>query len=75
MRHPRDDLSDLNVEALEFNDNLELETYLHWIQAIERIFELNEYNDEKDFKLAILKTKGDASLWYENLKKNRAREA
>jgi len=31
---------------------------------------LKEYNDEKSLKL-----KGYASLWYEHLKKNRAREA
>jgi len=33
------------------------------------------YNDEKAFRLAILKMKGYASLWYEPLKKNRVREA
>jgi len=45
------------------------------VQAIERIFELKEYNEEKSFKLAILKLKGYASPWDEHLKKNRAREA
>jgi len=32
------------------------------VQAIEMIFELKEYNDEKAFKLAILKIKEYASL-------------
>ena len=40
-----------------------------------KIFELKDYNDEKDFKLVILKMKRYASLWYEHLKKGRAREA
>ena len=40
-----------------------------------RIFELKEYNDERTFKLAILKMNGNASLWYENLKMIRATEA
>jgi len=33
-----------------------------------------EYNDEKSLMLAIITLKGYASLWYEHLKKNRARE-
>ena len=45
------------------------------MQAIGRIFKLKEYNKEKSFKLAILKFKGCASLWYEHLKKNMAGEA
>jgi len=32
------------------------------VQAIEGILELKEYNEEKSFKLAILKLKGHASL-------------
>jgi len=42
---------------------------------MKRIFELKQYNDEKSFKLVILKMKGYASLRYENLKRNRAGEA
>ena len=52
-----------------------MENYLNWVQALERIFELKDYNDEKAFKLAILKLKRYASLWYEHLQKSRAREA
>jgi len=44
------------------------------VQAIQRIIKLKEYNDEKTFKLVILELKGYASLWYETLKKNGARE-
>jgi len=44
------------------------------VQTIKRIFKLIEYNDET-FKIAILKVKGCASLWYESLKNNQAREA
>jgi len=72
--HPRDDLSDLKVEAPEFHGNFKLENCIDWVHAIERIIELMEYNDEKAFELAILKLKGYASLWYETLKKNRTRE-
>ena len=59
---------------LKSDYNLNSENSLDWVQAIERIFELKDYNDENSFKLAILKLKGYASLWYEHLKKSRARE-
>jgi len=58
--------------VLEFDGNLKSKNYIDWVQAIERIIELGEYNDEKVFKLVILKLKGYASLWHETLKKNRA---
>jgi len=74
-RHPRDDLRALKVEALKFDDNLNLKNYLDWIQAIKKIFELKEYNDEKSFMLVILKLKECASLWYGHMKKSGAREA
>ena len=48
---------------LKFDYNLNLENSLDWVQAIERICELKDYNDENSFKLAILKLKGYAFLW------------
>ena len=42
---------------------------------MERIFKLKEHKDGKAFKLVVLKMKGYAPLSYENLKKNREREA
>ena len=69
LSHRRDGLRDLKVEASEFDGNLNPENYLDWIQALERIFELKDYNVEKAFKLAILKMKEYALLWYEHLKK------
>ena len=41
---------------------------------MERITEIKGYSGEKAFKLAVLKLKQYASLWYENLKRNRALE-
>ena len=53
---------------------LNRKNYIDWVQAIERIIELKEYNGEKALKLFILKLRGYASLWCETLKKNRVRE-
>ena len=44
------------------------------MQVIERIFKLKEDNDERVFKLSILKMKWYPSLWYGTLKKNWAKE-
>ena len=44
------------------------------MQAIQKIYEHKKYNEEKSFKLAILKMKSYASLWYEHLKKSEARK-
>jgi len=38
--YPSDDLSDLKVKAPEFDGNLKPENYIDWVQAIERIIEL-----------------------------------
>ena len=69
-----DDLSDLRIKASEFDGYFKLENYIDWVQAIKRIIKLKQYNDVKAFKLAILKLKRYDCLWYEALKKSRARE-
>jgi len=73
-RHPKGDLTDFKIEAPEFDGNLNPKNYLDFIQYVERIFKLKEYNGENAFKLVILKMKEYASLWHENLQRNRATE-
>jgi len=60
-RHPWDDLGDLKIKALKFDENLNLKNYLDWVQSMERVIELKDYNLEI-FKLAIRKMKGYVSL-------------
>jgi len=47
--YPRDDLSEFKVEAPEFDSNLKPKNYIDWVQAIEKLIKLKEYNDEKAF--------------------------
>jgi len=47
---------------------------MDWLQSMKMIFDRKECNEEKSFKLAILKMKGYVSLLYEHLKKNSPRE-
>ena len=44
--------------APKFDGNINPKNYLDWVHTLEMIFELKDYNDEKAFKLAILKLKG-----------------
>ena len=69
-----DDLRDIKFDPLEFEGNLNPDLFIEWIQTLERFFEVKEYSNEKPFKVAILKLKKYASLWYENVKKQRGRE-
>jgi len=76
-RPPRqlaDDLRAVKIDPLEFEGNLNLDLFIEWMQALEIFFEIKEYFDEKAFKVAVLKLKKYTSLWYENVKKQRARE-
>jgi len=63
-----DDFRDMKFDPPEFEGNLKAEIFLEWMQSIEIFFEIKEYSDEKTFKVAILKLKKYASLWYENVK-------
>jgi len=61
------------VSTLEFNGNLNPTSYLYWIQSAKRIFRLENIMMRNPSK-AIQKMKWHASLWYENLNRNRARK-
>jgi len=45
----------MKINPPEFEDNLNLDLFIKWIQALERFFEVKEYSDEKAFKVDVLK--------------------
>jgi len=61
-RPPMDEFKDIKVEPPEFNGNLNPGEYLEWVQVMDRIFESKGYDDEKSFKIVILKLTRYASL-------------
>ncbi|KAK9668686.1 hypothetical protein RND81_13G078400 [Saponaria officinalis] len=69
-----DDDRGLKLDIPDFNGDMDPENFLDWIRQAGRIFEYKGYDDRKQFKVAILKLTKYASLWYENLKKQRRRE-
>ncbi|XP_074267014.1 uncharacterized protein LOC141590315 [Silene latifolia] len=57
----------------EFVGGTDPEDYLEWERKIDRLFDFKDLDDNKRCKYAILKLTRGASLWYENLKAQRAR--
>ncbi|XP_074283248.1 uncharacterized protein LOC141607798 [Silene latifolia] len=64
----------LKVEIPEFSGSLNPDDLLEWIRVIEEFFYYKGYTDVKAFKVVVLKLKGYASLWFDNLKHQRFRE-
>ena len=62
------------AELPEFSGVTDPERYLDWERKIEIFFEFTELDDKKCCKYAILKLNSGASLWFEGLKAERARE-
>ena len=58
---PLDDLKDMRFNPHVF-EGLNLNLYIEWIKSLEKFFEINEYSDEKAFKVTVLKLKKYASL-------------
>ena len=75
-RRKRNDNDDrgLKIDLPDFDGNLDPNGLIDWLNEIERVFEFKGYSDEKKCKIAILKFKGYASLWWENVRKKRERE-
>ncbi|XP_074304686.1 uncharacterized protein LOC141639466 [Silene latifolia] len=61
------------TELPEFVGGTDPEDYLEWERKIDRLFDFKDLDDNKRCKYAILKLARGASLWYENLKAQRAR--
>ncbi|KAL5756982.1 hypothetical protein ACOSQ2_021728 [Xanthoceras sorbifolium] len=71
---PRAHDGDVKVEVPEFNGKMQGGVFLDWLYTVERIFEFKEFSEERKVKLVAIKGKGYASLWWENLKRERNRE-
>ncbi|KAK9732699.1 hypothetical protein RND81_04G015800 [Saponaria officinalis] len=65
--------SQVKLDIPDFNGSLNPEELLDWLRSVERVFEYKEYDDVKKFKVATLKFKGYASLWFKGIKQQRAK--
>jgi hypothetical protein len=62
---------DIRVEIPDFEGKLQPDEFVDWLQTVERVFEYKEVPEEKKVKIITVKLKKHASIWWENLKKNR----
>ncbi|KAJ9567692.1 hypothetical protein OSB04_003658, partial [Centaurea solstitialis] len=72
-RRVRDDLRDVKADAPEFHGGSNPDDFIEWLNDIENLFDVRGYSDEKSYKVAVLKLKKYASLWWENKKAKRER--
>lgn len=70
----KDDLRDIKVDPPDFVGSLNPDEYFEWVQTMDKIIEVKGYDEKKGFKVAVMKLKKYASLWYENMKHERELE-
>ncbi|KAI0492042.1 hypothetical protein KFK09_026307 [Dendrobium nobile] len=69
----RDD-GGIKIDLPEFEGRLDPDEFLNWIHTVERVIEFKEVAADRIVKLVAIKLRKHASLWWENLKRNRTRE-
>ncbi|XP_071687037.1 uncharacterized protein [Rutidosis leptorrhynchoides] len=76
QRGNRDDpLRNLGVKIeipVKFTGVLQPDDFLDWLSTVERIFDLRDVPEHLKVKLVAIKLRKHASLWWDNVKKNRA---
>lgn len=65
---------DIKVDIPEFEGKMQPDEFLDWLHSVERVFDYKDVPEQQNVKLATLKLRKYASLWWENLKRQRARE-
>ncbi|KAI9161907.1 hypothetical protein LWI28_021895 [Acer negundo] len=60
---PRGRGGDVKVDIPKFDGRSQGDAFLDWLFTVERIFDFNEYLEERKVKLVVIKLKGYASLW------------
>ncbi|KAJ0946192.1 putative retrotransposon gag domain-containing protein [Helianthus annuus] len=64
----------LRTEIPEFEGRLQPDDFLDWLQTVERVFDLREIPDQLKVKIVAIRLRRYASLWWENLQRQRVRE-
>nr|XP_043611631.1 uncharacterized protein LOC122583275 [Erigeron canadensis] len=70
-RRHKDDTKDIKIDPPDFIGSSNPEDYFEWVQVMDRIMEIKEYDDKKSFKVAIIRLKKYASSWYDHMKDER----
>ncbi|GLT29252.1 hypothetical protein SLA2020_041290 [Shorea laevis] len=62
---------EVKIVILVFEGKMDPDEFIDWLHTIERVFDLKAYPEDQKVKLVALKLKKYASLWWENLKRQR----
>ncbi|XP_042416946.1 uncharacterized protein LOC122005804 [Zingiber officinale] len=62
------------VDNPDFDGRNDLNKFIDWLNSVERIFEFQEISEDRKVKFVAIKLKKYASIWWEHLKKQRARD-
>nr|GEY36726.1 hypothetical protein [Tanacetum cinerariifolium] len=66
-----DDSRDIKVDPPNFECSANPDEFLEWVQTMDRIIMVKGYDEKKVLKLAAVKLKKYASLWFENVEHER----
>ena len=78
-RHPRRKQGfqrdyDIKVDIPEFEGRIQGDEFIDWLNTVERVFDYKDVSDGQKVKLVAIKLKKHASIWWEQLKNQRACE-
>ena len=52
------------TEVPTYQEGLDANELLHWINEMDKFFDYDETDDEKNVKFVVTRLKGHASLWW-----------
>ncbi|GKB99855.1 hypothetical protein Tco_0985992 [Tanacetum coccineum] len=73
---PRQHSQDLGikVDIPVFEGKPHPDEFIDWLHTVERVFDIKNLSDEQKVKLVAIKLKKNASIWWEHIIRQRARE-
>jgi hypothetical protein len=60
-----------NMDILVYEGNLDAEELLDWIRALDMYFDYEDIEEDKKVKHVVMRLKGHATLWWDELQDNR----
>ncbi|KAL9275453.1 hypothetical protein AKJ16_DCAP13225 [Drosera capensis] len=64
----------MKIEIPEFEGKAHPDEFIDWMHTVERVFDLRNMTEDQKVKVVTIKLRKYASIWWEHVKKQRARE-
>ncbi|GAV88041.1 hypothetical protein CFOL_v3_31465 [Cephalotus follicularis] len=62
------------IEIPKFEDRARPDEFIDWINTVDQIFDLMEFTESQKVKLVAIKLRKHALIWWEHVKKQRAKD-